>query len=111
MVGRFVVGNVFSYRATDVRELGNSGDCLFGEDHWRIQKNIIRTADALVPRWGNKKKVPEHLHCWIDELLDRLIGQIDDHGTPLLCFGHTKSGDPKHPPTLGYNTPLIDYQS
>ena len=108
-VGRFVVSNVFSFRATDVKVLARTTDDLFGEDHWRIQDIIIAQADALVPCWGSQKKVPDHLRPWIDELLGRLKHRNYYHGTPLLCFGHTKDGDPKHPLTLGYDTPLIDY--
>lgn len=107
-VGRFIVGNVFSYRATDVKELGLTTDDLFGDDHWRMQKHIIRSADALVPCWGSQAKVPKHLRCWIDQLFDTLCDQNYRYGTPLLCFGKTKAGDPKHPLTLGYDTPLID---
>lgn len=110
-VGRFIVGNVFSYRATDVKQLGRTTDDLFGDDHWRVQEHIIRSADALVPCWGNQAKVPPDLRCWIDQLMDRLIDQNYRFGTPLLCFGHTASGDPKHPLTLGYDTPMIDYQT
>lgn len=109
-VGRFLVGNVFSYRATDVRELATTTHCLFGEDHWRIQDHIIRSADALVPCWGSQKKVPDHLRPWINGLFDRLCDQNYRHGTPLLCFGKTKDGDPKHPLTLGYDKhPLVDF--
>ncbi len=109
-VGRFEVSNVFSYRATDVKDLAETTDCLFGEAHWDIQNSIIRRADALVPCWGNQKKVPKHLRCWIDELFGRICHQNYKYGTPLLCFGKTKDGDPKHPLTLGYEKdPLVDY--
>jgi len=108
LVGRFIVGNVFSYRATDVKELGRTEDCLFGDDHWRMQDHILKTADALVPCWGSRKKIPNHLQPWIDQLWDRLCDQSYRFGKPLLCFGKTKDGDPKHPLMLGYDTPLID---
>jgi len=109
-VGLFEVSNVFSYRATDVKELAQTTDDLFGEDHWRIQDSIIRSADALVPCWGNQNKVPKALRCWIDDLFDRLCHQNYKHGTPLLCFGKTKNGDPLHPLTLGYEkNPLVAY--
>ncbi len=28
---------------------------------------------------------------------------------PIMTFGLTNSGDPKHPLTLGYDTPLVPY--
>lgn len=108
-VGRFIVSNVFSFRATDVKELDKTNDDLFGDDHWRMQEYVIQSADALVPCWGSQNKIPKHLRCWVDQLFDRLCDQNYRFGTPLLCFGKTKDGDPKHPLTLGYDTPLVDY--
>jgi hypothetical protein len=109
-VGRFIVGNVFSYRATDVKELGQTTDCIFGDDHWRMQDHIIKTADALVPCWGRQTKLPPHLRPWVDQLFNRLCCESYRTRKPLLCFGLTKDGDPKHPLTLGYEKhPLLEY--
>ena len=104
----FEVANVFSYRATDVRELASVEDPFGGDEHWRIQDHIIRTADVLVPCWGSQKKVPDHLRPWIEELFGRLCHQNYRYGTDLMCFGKTKAGDPKHPLMLGYDkNPLV----
>ena len=44
-------------------------------------------------------------HAEIDVLIERASGK------PLLCFGLTKSRDPKHPLMLGYDTPLIEWRA
>lgn len=100
---RFIVGNAFGYRATDVRELAKVPDPV-GPDNDRYIGEIIAEADVLVPCWGNSDKVPEHLWHHFDSLMRRCIYS----GKPVKVFGWTKSNDPKHPLMLGYDTPLID---
>lgn len=100
---RFIVGNVFAYRATDVRQLARVEDA-FGDAIGDHTGDIIAEADILVPCWGNTDKVPPNLRFAFDVLMDALIAS----GKPVKCFGATASGDPKHPLMLGYATPLID---
>ena len=101
---RFIVGNVFSYRATDVRELARAEVC-FGPDHFKHIDQIMAEADVLVPCWGNSTKVPKELRGMFGLLM---LG-LRDSGKPVMHFGLTKSGDPKHPLMLGYSTPLIEW--
>lgn len=101
---RFIVGNAFAYRATDVKELASAADPI-GPENDRYLLEIIQEADVLVPCWGVIQKVPAQLRYRFDQLNDMLVAS----GKPLLCFGRTKDGDPKHPQMLGYATPLIDY--
>lgn len=100
-VSRFIVGNVFSYRATDVRELANV-PFQQGPQHFAHLEKIIEDADVLVPCWGNSDKVPKALRNQIDMMIDWLHRT----GKPVMHFGLTASGDPKHPLMLGYDTPL-----
>lgn len=101
---RFIVGNVFAYRATDVKELGKLADteAAFGDEIGDHINQIIEDADILVPCWGNTSKVPLQLRFAFDVLMDLLI----DSGKPVMHFGVTNSGDPKHPLMLGYSTKL-----
>ncbi|ANL41039.1 MULTISPECIES: DUF1643 domain-containing protein [Rhizobium] len=101
---RFIVGNVFSYRATDVCELGTADVCT-GEDHFEHLDQIIAEADVLVPCWGNSGKVPKKLRPVIVTMLHNLRTS----GKPVFHFGLTDSGDPKHPLMLGYDTPLAQW--
>jgi hypothetical protein len=98
---RFIVGNVFAYRATDVRELAILDDP-HGPDIGDHITRIIEEADILVPCWGNASKVPPKLQCFLDVLMDALVSS----GRPVMHFGLTNSGDPKHPLMLGYDVPL-----
>ncbi|RZS80608.1 DUF1643 domain-containing protein [Pigmentiphaga kullae] len=103
---RFVVGNVWPLRATDVRLLARSTRWL--DIYRENQRHILAMAveaDILVPCWGDRAKVPRSMHNEIDELLSLLLGTRK----PVMHFGLTKSGDPKHPLMLAYSTPLTPW--
>lgn len=103
---RFIVGNAFAYRSTDVRQLASVEDP-FGALVGEYITNIINEADILVPCWGNTSKVPPSLRYAFGELMDVLLSS----GKPVKCFGLTASGDPRHPLMLGYSTSLVDYKN
>jgi len=100
---RFVVGNVFAYRSTDVRELKTAEIEVIANRQFLSE--IIDECDVLVPCWGNEDKTPKELRFELDELKSMLAISKK----PLLCFGLTKNGSPKHPLMLGYDTALIQY--
>lgn len=103
----FIVGNVFAYRSTDVKQLANENDPVGVQNNWYLNQ-IMEQADIIVPCWGSINKVPKELQYRFDEV-HRLIDTHKCKGKPVLCFGTTKNGSPKHPLMLGYNTPLIEY--
>ncbi|MCM2543873.1 DUF1643 domain-containing protein [Burkholderia glumae] len=98
---RFIVGNVFAYRATDVRALNTQQP--IGPDNDRYLREIIAEADVLIPCWGSREKVPGHLRQHLDKTMALLVAS----DKPVLCFGLTLGGDPKHPLMLGYDTRLV----
>ncbi|MFC3724449.1 DUF1643 domain-containing protein [Neoaquamicrobium sediminum] len=102
---RFIVGNAFAYRATDVRELAKAGDPV-GHENARYLAQIIAEADILVPCWGSRNKVPAPLRFHFDNLADMLFVS----GKPVLVWGFTASGDPLHPLTLSYETALKSWR-
>jgi hypothetical protein len=102
---RFIVGNVFAYRATDVRELVNDALPAFSLEQQKHLRAIASDADVLVPCWGNRSKVPAERRHHFDNVL-HLLRQT---GKPIKAFGFTMSGDPLHPLMLGYDTKLIDW--
>src|SRR5262245_24204521 len=57
---KYIAGNPFAYRATDVRELAKAVDPI-GPENDRYLAEIIAEADVLVPCWGNRAKVPPKL--------------------------------------------------
>ena len=102
---RFIVGNAFAFRATDVRELATMVDPVGPENEIHLER-IIRDADVLVPCWGSRTKLPKSLYVHLDRLLEQLVAS----GKPVLAFGVTGSGDPKHPLMLGYSTSLVPWR-
>ena len=98
---RFIVGNVFAYRATDVKELAKA-DAPIGPLNDRYISSICEEADILVPCWGDRGKLPKRLR----HHLDFALAYIGACGKPVMCFGLSKSGDPLHPLMLGYDTTL-----
>ncbi|HEV2594164.1 MAG TPA: DUF1643 domain-containing protein [Sphingomicrobium sp.] len=101
----FVVGNVFAYRATDVTDLVGAEDPV-GPLNASHLTDIMDMADILVPCWGNRKKVPKALREQFDIVTTRLFCT----GKPVMTFGFTKDGDPKHPLMLGYRTELVEWR-
>jgi len=103
---KFIVGNVFSFRATEVEDLVNDlVDC--DATHWRHIEQIIAEADVLVPCWGRLIKMPRTKIKRPEVLMQALL----DSGKPVLHFGKTKAGDPLHPLMLPYSTPLTPWST
>lgn len=108
---RFIVGNVWPLRSTDVKALAKATRWQhIHRENWQHLRQIAADADVLVPCWGGRAKVPTSMHNEIDTLAAWLctVGAADRK--PVKCFGLTDSGDPKHPLMLAYGTPLVDFQ-
>lgn len=110
---RFIVGNIFALRATDVREVSFSNDgrtydaqdrpVPYGHaENIAHLRQIIADADVLVPCWGSTRKITPRLRYCIAELLTVLMAS----GKPVMHLGLTKDGDPRHPLMLGYDVPF-----
>lgn len=101
---KFIVGNVFAYRSTDVRNLVNCDDPV-GPDNFSSITRMCLEADIIVPCWGNITKAPKNLRHLFQTTLDTLRG----FGVPVMAFGFSGSGCPRHPLMLGYATPLVRF--
>lgn len=101
---RYIAINPFGRTATDVRELAAAPDPVGSLNDFYVDQALAE-ADLIVPCWGNRSKVPERLRSHFDRMLAKMVAT----GKPMKTFGLTKSGDPKHPLMLGYDTPLIDW--
>lgn len=101
---RFIVGNAFAFRATDVGRLRAAVDPV-GPDNDRHIARIIRDADVLVPCWGSRSKLPKPLHARLDHMRDVMFAS----NKPVKVWGLTLSGDPLHPLMLDYATELDDW--
>ncbi|MEN2747118.1 DUF1643 domain-containing protein [Sphingomonas sp. T9W2] len=100
--GRLLVGNLFAYRATDVRELANAADPIgpLNDGHLNI---IFGEADRVVFAWGPVTKQPPGVrHRWMH--VARMATSLGHQ--PLWIGPVAKCGHPKHPLTLAYSLPL-----
>lgn len=97
--GRIIVGNLFAWRATDVRELGRAADPVGPENAQHIA-HILKDADRIVFAWGPIAKQPRYYrHLWaaVDHASRLMLKQPLSLGAPAKC------GHPCHPLTLGYD--------
>ena len=99
--GRFIVGNKFAWRATDIRGLQGVADPV-GAENDQYLETIMREADRVIVAWGTLSKLPLPMRSrWRD------VAAIAQRvGKPLWCFGTAKDGHPLHPLMLAYDTPL-----
>lgn len=96
---RLQVGNVFGWRATDVRELARAPDPVGPENDEHLDQ-LIGGADLVVPCWGRQSKVPPALRPRFNVV--RTLIQAWER--PTACLGRCSDGSPRHPLMLGYDT-------
>lgn len=97
-----VVGNLFAYRATDVRELAKVADPIGPENDDHLRR-MIGEAFRLIFAWGPTSKLPPRLRDrWrtIDDMARKLGKE------PLSIGPPAKDGQPCHPLMLPYSSPL-----
>jgi hypothetical protein len=58
--GRIIVGNLFAYRATDVRELAKVDDPFGPRNDWHLHRMIDESSRVIVA-WGPSGKLPRYL--------------------------------------------------
>ncbi len=103
--GHLLVGNLFAYRATDVRELATVSDPVGPENDHHLDA-IFREAQRVVFAWGPVSKQPKFWrHRW-DRV--RQIAMFHGH-IPVSIGAPAKDGHPKHPLMLPYDSPLIPW--
>lgn len=100
--GRIIVGNLFAYRATDVRELRKVGDPVGPEnDDHLIQ--ILAEADQCIVAWGPIAKQPREVRNRFQNVLTLINGAGLD---PYAIGAPAKCGSPRHPLMLAYAEPI-----
>jgi hypothetical protein len=100
--GRLIVGNLFAFRATDVRELASTNDPIGPGNNSHLSE-MFAEADRIVCAWGPVSKQPRQYRGIRWNQVVRLAGP-----RPLYSIGEpAKCGHPCHPLTLGYDRPII----
>ncbi|MEW6626542.1 MAG: DUF1643 domain-containing protein [Pseudomonadota bacterium] len=103
--GQLIIGNLFAYRATDVRELGKVADPIGPENDDHLRR-ILAAADQVICAWGPISKQPAE---WRGRFND-VVGLIRRTGLDPMCIGETaKCGHPKHPLMLPYSSPIMPW--
>jgi hypothetical protein len=101
---RFLLGNVFPYRATDVKAL-KQWSCERGVENHSYINSMLAECAFVVPCWGARGKIPRHL--WPYLYMMRTLLRLSDR--PVRVLGLTQSGDPMHPLMLPYDTQLQEW--
>lgn len=101
----FSVANLFTWRATDVRELKTCVEPNRGEESEYHLRAVLSRADIIVPCWGSLVKLDARKR----PRADAVAAMLSSLGKPVMCMGLTRDANPKHPMMLGYDTPLIEY--
>lgn len=100
--GRLIVGNLFAFRATDVRELRAVNDPV-GPNNDGYLMDMMREADRVVVAWGPVAKQPKDLRTRfhrVREIAHMLSRPLSSIGEPA------KDGHPCHPLMLPYTRKL-----
>lgn len=102
---RLLKGNLFAYRATDVRELRHTNRPE-GEFNDEYLLRMMKEADKIVVGWGALAKLPIGLRGrWkAIPLLAKEAG-----GKPLYCLGTALDGQPLHPLYIPYDRALEEW--
>lgn len=102
---RIIVGNLFAYRSTDVRELAKVDDPIGPENdlHLRV---MLRAAHEVIFAWGPTNKLPQRLReRW--QVVHQMA--LDRGKRPKSIGAPAKDGHPCHPLMLAYDRPLLDW--
>lgn len=104
---KVIVGNLFAYRATDVRELGKVNDPV-GPDNMKHLTEIFAEADRIIFAWGPATKLPRQWRPQIGNVV-KLASECVDF-MPESIGQPAKDGQPRHPLMLSYNEPLMPWR-
>lgn len=100
--GNLIVGNLFAYRATDVRELATASDPVGPDNGYRLAE-IFLDAQRVIFAWGATGKLPKRLRDHWREV-DALARKM--HSQPMSIGLPAKDGHPCHPLMLPYSREL-----
>jgi hypothetical protein len=104
--GNLIVGNLFAYRATDVRELATCADPVGPDNGYRLAE-IFLDVERVIFAWGPVGKLPKRLReHWRD--VDELARKM--HLRPMSIGVPAKDGQPRHPLMLPYSDLLQPWE-
>lgn len=105
--GRLIIGNLFAYRATDVRELGKVADPIGPENDDHLIR-ILAECDQVVVAWGPVAKQPRNQRNRFQNVLSLINGACLE---PMSIGEPAKCGHPCHPLMLPYARTLQPWKA
>lgn len=105
--GKLIVGNLYAYRATDVRELAAAADPV-GPDNGHRLTEVLLDADRVVFAWGPLAKQPLAFRDrqWRDVWnLAKALGC-----QPMQIAEPCGDGQPRHPLMPGYSSLITPWE-
>ena len=103
---KVIVGNLFAFRATDIRVLASAADAI-GPDNDEQLWRIALEADRLVYGWGPLAKMPAPLRGRWRQVHDLFMAS--GKHIPSIIGRPAQDGQPRHPLMLGYDEPLVSW--
>lgn len=104
-IGTWYVGNLFAWRATNVKELAAAEDPV-GPNCDSHLFNMMLSSDLVIAGWGRIDKVPGRLRRRVHEIAKL----TRDSGHLLECWGRCNDGSPVHPLMIPYSSELRLWQ-
>lgn len=104
--GRMVVVNLYAVRSRDPKAVARMGPSAVGplNNYWI--REAIKESRELICAWGCAQHMPS-INTRIKEVMQAI--RDEDWNIPINCLGYRKDWHPKHPLTLGYNTPRVPF--
>ena len=96
-----IVVNLFSYRATDPKDLIKS-ESPVGEHNLKHILNAANKSNMIICAWGTKGN-----HLGQDK---KVIKALKEKGNKLYCLRKTKDGHPSHPLYLPQNLKPTEFE-
>lgn len=106
--GWVIVGNLFAWRATDIKELrALTRPVAQGYDNDEHLAAIMQAAPLVIAAWGPTAKLaPHHRHRW--RVVHRMAAERQ---IALHCLGVCNDGQPRHPIMVSYDTPITPWRA
>jgi len=105
--GRIVVGNLFAYRAVEVRTMVIASDPV-GPENDQYLTDMMREADRLVVAWGPMSKLPKRLRTRYRRVVE-LAHMLNRR--PMSIGPVARDGHPCHPLMLPYSSELLPWKA
>lgn len=100
-VGRWIATNFGAFKSTDPQGIKSAADPV-GPDNDRHILAAVAESDIVIAAWGASVELFPNWETRREVVLELLASA----GKPVMCWGGTRQGHPRHPLMLPYSTQL-----